>query len=311
MVIFENNQYGKIELTCENKIIITPFNVQPNDTDGIRLVVVKVSNCENNNILELQGGEEKLYETLIYDDVILENTTKYVQLSSDGIYFLRIRDYYSENEETVLFFTYNNFIKSILDRTQKIFCGCNSCNTFNLVFKKSYEKEISLLLDYIILFSLLEECISFNCLNCQFEELLNCDYINENFKGVTQLNENKFNLILANLFNKLSLILIELNSTCNNQQISIIKKCIKKNNILIVDCIEPPISNCTEFIWDLRKINPQTVVSMKYTACNDTLESSITGTVSELGRTLSVCTNGITPTTNYGTIRNNGNCNSL
>ena len=236
MVIFENERYGKIELTCENKIIITPLNLQTNDIDGIRLVVVKISNCENNNILELQQGTERLYETLIYDDIILENTVKYIKLPSDGIYFLRIRDYSSEIEETVLFSTYSNFIKSILDKTQKIFCGCNSCNILNLVFKKSYEKEISLLLDYIILFSLLEESILFNCLNCQFEELLNCDYINENFKGISELNENKLHLLLANLFNKLSLILVELENTCNNEQINIIKKCIRKNNVLIVNC---------------------------------------------------------------------------
>ena len=50
---------------------------------------------------------------------------------------------------------------------------------------------------------------------------------------------------------------------------------------------------------------------MKYTACNETIESSLTGTVNELGRIINICTNGLIPTSNYGIITNSGNCNPL
>lgn len=235
MIIFQNTFYGKIELDCENKIIVTPLNIQPNDADGIRLVVVKISNCENNSILELQGGEEKLYETLIYDDVILENTIKTIPLPYDGTYFLRIRDYYSENEETVYFTTYNNFISSLLDKTKQLFCGCNSCNLLNL-FKDNHTKELELLTDYNILFSLLNQNNSLTCLNCEFEELIKCDYINENFKNKNQLNIFKSHLLIANLFNNLSLYLYYRNINCFDTLINQIKICLRKNNITIKTC---------------------------------------------------------------------------
>jgi len=241
MIIFQNTSYGKIELDCENKIIVTPLNIQPNAVDGIRLVVVKVSNCENSNVLELFGEEEKLYETLIYDNIILENTIKTISLPYDGTYFLRIRDYYSgsdnkiQNEETVSFTTYNTFILSILDKTKQLFCGCNSCNLLNL-FKENNTKELELLTNYNILFSLLNQNNNLTCLNCEFEELIKCDYINENFKNKNKFNVFKSNLLIANLFNNLSLYLQNQNNNCFEKIINQIKLCLKKNNITIKNC---------------------------------------------------------------------------
>ena len=246
MEVFNNSAYGTINIDCNNKITVSTSNPQPYDTDGIRLVIVKISECTNLNELELFGGSIIEYDTLIYDDLILESITKTIQLPQDGNYFFRIRDYYSDfrtrdrysdNEETFSFTTNNNLIKSILDRTQKIFCGCTSCNIINNIFKKTYVEELNLILDYILLFSLLEQCYNLTCLNCQFETINECDFINENFKGKEQYSEYKKNLILANVFNSLSLFLNKSNNTCFNTQINQIKKCIKKNNILLLDCV--------------------------------------------------------------------------
>ena len=235
MEVFNNSAYGTINIDCNNKITVSASNPQPYDTNGIRLVIVKISECTNLNELELFGGSIIEYDTLIYDDLILESIPKTIQLPQDGNYFFRIRDYYSNNEETFSFTTNNNLIKSILDRTQKIFCGCTSCNIINNIFKKTYVEELNLILDYILLFSLLKQCYNLTCLNCQFETINECDFINENFKGKEQYSEYKKNLILANVFNSLSLFLND--NICFNIQINQIKKCIKKNNILILDCV--------------------------------------------------------------------------
>lgn len=310
MILFQNENYGVIEIDCNNTIKITANNPNIDDTDGIRLTVVKISNCSNINELNLFGVNSKFYDTLIYENIILENTTKCFKLNEDGIFFFRIRDYYSENEETFSFISNNILIKSVIEKTKKVFCSCGNCNTLQNIFKKDFKNEVSLILDYIILFSLLEECYNIKCLNCQFEELTNCNYLLTNFQNKEENIEYKYNLILGNLFNQLNKFLIDSNlQQCFINDINNIFKCIKKKNILMLDCVEESL--CKEYMWDLTEEPLDSTASLKYTKCNETIESSINGLIRDIGTTILLCVNpdAIPPTANIGTISiTNNNC---
>ena len=109
MEVFNNSAYGTINIDCNNKITVSASNLEPNDTDGIRLTIVKISKCTNSNELELFGFQNLEYWSL-------KNLKKRIDIESDNTFFdLKNRMNSKKDFQEILKFLTNKIVQELIN----------------------------------------------------------------------------------------------------------------------------------------------------------------------------------------------------